>query len=195
MENYFSKKFTIDKNKIHLTQKNQHYFRVNFTSKKESALTFDITSSCCFTGHRDLPHNSVTEIYANLVHTLKILYKNYGVRTFISGGAIGFDLLAAEAVLELKRSYSDVKLIFALPCIDHTKKWGDAAVTKFRMLSLCADQTVYVSQYYYSGCMHVRNKYMLERSQFCIAYCKKTSGGSYHTLREAKKMNKTVLEL
>jgi uncharacterized phage-like protein YoqJ len=195
VENYFSKKFTIDKNKILLTQKNQHHFKVIFTSKKESDLTFNTAFTCCFTGHRDLPQNSVTEIYANLVHTLKILYENYRVKTFISGGAIGFDLLAAEAVLELKRSYPDAKLIFALPCIDHTKKWGDAAVTKFRLLSLCADQTVYVSQHYYTGCMQVRNKYMLEHSQFCIVYCKKTSGGSYYTLREAKKMNLNVIEL
>ena len=191
----FLRKFTIDKKKNRLTQKNEHKNQVKNTSKKETDLTHDPTHACCFTGHRDLPQNLIPQLRAQMYAELEKLYSFFGVKTFISGGAIGFDLLAAETVLELKRAHPEIKLIFALPCENHTKNWGDAATMKFRMLSLLADNTVYVSQNYYNGCMHVRNKFMLEHSEFCICYCKKTSGGSYYTLCAAKKMNKTIIEL
>lgn len=195
MENYFSKKFTIDNKCNPLTQKNKHQFLAKNRVKKELNLTYDINRCCCFTGHRDLPKNLIPQIRRDLDGHLEKLYTFYGVKAFISGGAIGFDMLAAEAVVELKHRYPDVKLIFALPCVEHTKKWSDSAVAKFRILSLYADEIIYVSQGYYTGCMHVRNKYMLENSEYCIAYCKKTGGGSYYTLNTAKKMNRTVIEL
>ena len=158
-------------------------------------MTDNIRCACCFTGHREIPKNLIPQIRSKLSAELQRLYTDFGVKTFISGGAIGFDLLAAETVVELKRLYPDVSLIFALPCENHTSKWGDAAISKFRVLSLYADETVYVSSTYYNGCMHVRNKFMLENSAYCIAYCKKTSGGSYYTLSLAKKMGRTTIEL
>ena len=39
-----------------------------------------------------------------------------GVTDFYDGGAIGFDMLAAETVIELKTEYPDIKLHMLLPC-------------------------------------------------------------------------------
>lgn len=41
-----------------------------------------------------------------------------GYLYFISGLALGFDIFAAEMVLEIKKEYPKIKLIAVLPCKD-----------------------------------------------------------------------------
>lgn len=43
---------------------------------------------------------------------------NYGYIYFISGMALGFDIIAAETVLQLKKDFPQIKLIAALPKIN-----------------------------------------------------------------------------
>lgn len=155
----------------------------------------DIKKVCCFTGHRDIPKSLVEQMRNDVDFEIEKHYIMYGVDTFISGGAIGFDLLAAEAVVQAKRRHPDIKLVFVLPCADHSKKWNDADITKLRVLCLYADEVITLSDSYYRGCMHQRNKFMLEHSTYCISYCKKSSGGTYFTLNLAKRLNKIITEL
>ncbi len=155
----------------------------------------DITKACCFTGHRDIPSALVEQLRNDIDFEIEKHYIIHGVTTFISGGAIGFDLLAAETVVQAKRRHPDIKLVFALPCADHSKKWSDADIAKLRVLSLYADEIVCLNESYHRGCMHQRNRYMLEHSAYCISYCKKSSGGTFYTLNLAKKMDKTITEL
>ena len=46
-----------------------------------------------------------------------------GYRRFYTGGALGFDTVAAIVILKLKNRYPDIKLILALPCSSQTKGW------------------------------------------------------------------------
>ena len=48
--------------------------------------------SCCFTGHRDVPIDKYGAIWTAVETEVMKLYKS-GVRTFITGGALGFDML------------------------------------------------------------------------------------------------------
>ena len=77
-----------------------------------------IAKTCCFTGHRDL-YDDAIEIKQNLKKAIITLIKN-DVSNFITGGARGFDTLAAETVIELKKSYPEIQLILALPCRTQT---------------------------------------------------------------------------
>lgn len=43
---------------------------------------------------------------------------------FGAGGALGFDTLAAQCVLSLRKRYSHIKLILVLPCTTQTKGWS-----------------------------------------------------------------------
>ncbi len=157
-------------------------------------LLTDITKACCFTGHRELPQE-LNSLRDEIRFEIEKHYLINGVTTFISGGALGFDMLAAEEVVRAKSIYPEIKLIFALPCSDHTKKWSAAQAARLRVLAGFADETICLSEHYYSGCMHARNRFMLENSAYCISYCRKTSGGTYYTLTLAKKMGKTVSEI
>ena len=47
-----------------------------------------------------------------------------GVTYFIAGGALVFDTLAAQTVLDLKKDYAQIKLILAIPCKNQSDKWS-----------------------------------------------------------------------
>lgn len=68
----------------------------------------------CFTGHRQLADQEADAVSAKLDLLLPKLYQQ-GYRRFFCGGALGFDTLAAEAVMRMQAAYSDVMLVMAIP--------------------------------------------------------------------------------
>ena len=150
---------------------------------------------CCFSGHRpsDLPwkfkEKGIRFLFFRfrLKTILKKLIRQ-GYTTFVSGMALGADLILAEEVLALRDKYIDIKLICAVPCYNQYAKWSEDDVTRYKFILNCADEIVYVSETdYYKGCMFERNKYMIENSSAILAvYNGKKYGGTYQTLRMAK---------
>ena len=68
-----------------------------------------------FTGHRELPGDTAP-LYDALLRHITALYDG-GCTDFVSGGAMGFDLLAAEAVLALRPLYPDMRLVKKSYCL------------------------------------------------------------------------------
>ena len=60
--------------------------------------------TCCFTGHRHLPAGEEEAIWQRVQEHLIPLLEQ-GVRYFGVGGALGFDTLVAEKLLELRGKY------------------------------------------------------------------------------------------
>ncbi len=142
---------------------------------------YNKNETCCFTGHRDIP----SALRQKIDHALKneiISAYGLGIRTFIAGGAIGFDMMAAQAVLSLKNSYPDITLTLAIPCRDHDAKWSNSAKSEFAEIKKNADEITYVSESYHQGCMFKRNRYMIDRSCICISYCTRSTGGTRYTV-------------
>lgn len=78
--------------------------------------------TCCFSMHRAIPPHDYNQIKKLLYDTINHLIK-IGIIYFGSGGALGFDTLAAQAVLELKKQYPIIKLIMVYPCKNQTLFW------------------------------------------------------------------------
>ncbi len=77
-----------------------------------------------------------------------------GTIFFLSGGAVGFDTFAAQAVLKAQKRSPKLKLIMALPCRNQEKYWSEADKQAYRHLLDKADEIVYVSEHpYFDGCM------------------------------------------
>lgn len=69
----------------------------------------------CFTGHRNIaPYTP--EMVFKWTKAIVTLLVSKGFKYFGTGGALGFDTLVAQAVLSLKETHPEVKLILALPC-------------------------------------------------------------------------------
>lgn len=63
--------------------------------------------TCCFTGHREIPSGQRRKIFARTEEAIEGLIKK-GYLYFGAGGALGFDTIAAFAVLKLKERYPTV---------------------------------------------------------------------------------------
>ena len=147
--------------------------------------------TCCFTGHRDIPEQNYEEIKKRTKEIVISLIEK-GVIYYIAGGARGYDTLAAETVSELKREYPKIRLILALPCKDQTKGWGEEDIRKYNRMKERADKVVYTAERYYKGCMHVRNRHLVDHSAYCVCYLEKDSGGTAYTVNYARKKGLAV---
>lgn len=149
---------------------------------------------CCFTGHRDIPPEQFQRIAGRLEETVREL-TGQGVDGFWAGGALGFDTLAARTVLRLREEYPHIKLFLALPCLSQTRGWKCGQVQTYEAIKESADEVVYVSREYTRGCMHQRNRYLVDHSGVCVCYLTKDTGGTAYTVEYARKKGLSVINL
>ena len=98
--------------------------------------------TCCFSGHRILPEESVEAIRKELGVVIDEYIKK-GYNQFISGGALGFDLLAAKLVTEKRKSDSEIRLVMVLPCRDQHIKWSRRDKMEYEEILDLADEVKY----------------------------------------------------
>ena len=146
----------------------------------------------CFTGHRIISRSDPA--LGRLDELLRLLYSQ-GYRDFLCGGALGFDLYAAECVVRLRETHPDVRLIFCLPCADQSARWKRADCSHYERLLYLSDETRVLSPRYYDGCMQSRNAYMVDRSSICVAYMARLHGGTLSTVRYAISQDVPVINL
>lgn len=150
--------------------------------------------TCCFTGHRQLPSEEQAEIANRLERVIAALYQK-GIRYYGAGGALGFDTLAAQTVLRLRESCPGMKLILVLPCLTQTRGWRPEDVTEYERIKAQADKVVYTDQQYAPGCMHRRNRHLVDHSGVCVCYLNRENGGTAYTVRYAEKQRLEVINL
>ena len=150
--------------------------------------------TCCFTGHREIPPEKRTEIVGQLERVIVSLYQR-DVWYYGAGGARGFDCLAAQTVLRLRESCPGMKLILVLPCLTQTRGWPAADVAEYERIKGLANKVVYTSQAYTAGCMHKRNRHLVDNSSVCVCYLNRESGGTAYTVRYAGKKGLEIINL
>lgn len=150
--------------------------------------------TCCFTGHRELPFWGKRKIAVRLEKTIIELI-GQGIRFYGAGGALGFDTLAAQTVLKLKKKYPDIKLILVLPCLTQTRGWPAKDVEEYERIKAQADKVVYTSQEYTKGCMFKRNRHLVDNSSVCICYLTKEDGGTAYTVTYAQRKKLNIINL
>lgn len=149
-----------------------------------------MTEVCTFTGHRNisgLDLNLLDRVILNLV-------KN-GCKRFLCGMAKGFDLAAAESVIQLKRDYPNVELVACIPCADQTDVFSAADKARYERVLHNCNKIITLSESYYQGCMHVRDRFMVDNSDTVLCYLRHNRGGTFYTVRYAEKIIKKVIEL
>lgn len=150
--------------------------------------------TCCFTGHREIPYGDLRKINKQTKLEIKRLIQN-GVTVFICGGAVGFDMLCGQIISKLKAKNKNIKLLLAIPCKDQDKYFSKDEKHEYKILLSNADEIIYTSESYFNGCMHKRNRYMVDNSKYIISYCTKNNGGSYYTREYAKSKNLTIINI
>ena len=138
-----------------------------------------MNKSVCFTGHRTIAEDKET-LSARLYALLERLVTEQKVTDFYTGGAVGWDALAALTVLKLRESYPEVKLHLVLPCPfeEQTKE--------------------FTSEHLGKNAMKIRNARLVElASDYCICYWnpKHYRSGTGQTVRMAQKKGIEVINL
>ncbi|MBQ8320449.1 MAG: DUF1273 family protein [Clostridia bacterium] len=143
--------------------------------------------ACALTGHRDLSGLDK----ALLKDELERLIKD-GVEVFYNGLALGFDLLAAEILLKLKKTYSHVKLIGCAPFPKQAKAYPAEEKKRYEKIVKCLDELVYVCDHYTKFCYFSRNDYMCERADVLLAFLRKQTGGTAYTVKRFQKKGRVI---
>lgn len=140
--------------------------------------------ACCFTGHRIINKKFLDSLPKQLETQIRLLIAD-GITDFISGGALGFDTLAAEAVLRLREEFPRIRLILALPCKDQTRAWSPADKARYEAICQSADDIHYTAERYSSTCMMRRNRFMVDNSSACVFYLTHQRSGTRQTVSYA----------
>lgn len=149
---------------------------------------------CSFTGHRRIAAAHAPYMADLLARSVGYAYSE-GCRDFMTGGALGFDTLAADAVLHLRETHPDVRLILCLPCRNQDVDWSESQRRKYREIAERADEVIYVSDRYTPTCMRERNLVLAERCDILIAYVGYSASGSAQTARMAERLGRRVYNI
>ena len=148
----------------------------------------------CFTGHRTIPMLKKWKIEKKLKDTLETLIEE-GYCFFGAGGALGFDTIAAQIVLNLKKRHPEIKLILVLPCKNQTRGWDEKDISAYESIIEQADKVVYTQEHYDRGCMFKRNRHLVDNSSVCVAYLTEEKGGTAYTVNYANQKGVKVINI
>jgi len=140
--------------------------------------------SCCFTGHRNIPTGKKKNVELLLEQLIKEKIAA-GYRIFCTGGALGFDTMAAQAVLKLRSRFTDIQLHLYLPYPTQRENWSEKDKAVYEQIKMLSDRCTYLCREYTPYCMSLRNRRLVDNSSACIAYCTQTTGGTVYTMNYA----------
>ncbi len=149
-------------------------------------LKFDRTVSAAFTGHRFYDFSQRVFIQERLTSAISEAY-DHGIRNFISGFALGIDLMAAQLVQSLKCNLPGISLTAAIPFEGQAERYNIYDKRVYRRLLELADKVIVLSDCYYSRCFLDRDEFMVENASYLIAYYDgREKGGTYYTVKKAR---------
>ena len=156
--------------------------------------SIDEIKTAFFTGHRNIDPTTSTEVSFVLDYLLKTM-ANAGITTFYAGGALGFDTIAALAVLRLKEKLPAIKLVLVLPCKNQTRFWTGEDVETYNFILSQADGVEYIAESYTSTCMHERNNRLVELGDIGVAFLEHSGGGTSYTVNHALNREKDIINV
>lgn len=136
--------------------------------------------------------NAVWQVTTLRAEIEKAIQKGY--KTFLCGMALGFDTICAETVIELKKNYTEIKLIGAIPCKTQDSKWADKDKSRYKELLQKLDgvRCIY-DEYIGAECMLERNRYIVNNSSLMIALFDGKAGGTQSTIDYAKQQGLDIV--
>lgn len=157
---------------------------------------------CCFTGYRPskLPFSLDREDdeyknFENVLFSEILKLTKEGCRTFYSGMAMGFDIIAAEAVLLLKKAYRDIdiKLVCVLPFEGQGDSFSYIWRERFYKILEECDEKLVLSDTYFQGCYQKRNEFMVDNCDFVLTWYDGKAGGTRNTLDYAARKQRYIV--
>lgn len=139
-----------------------------------------------FTGHREFDPEQLSEPLIRVIERLSASTRE--PLTFLSGMAMGFDMVAAEAVIEAREADHSIKLWCIIPYTDQAKFFDAENRSRHFKILEAADKVTTLQSDYTPEAFHRRNDFLVEQCDRVIAYWNgKRGSGTYYTVRIARK--------
>lgn len=171
-------------------------------------------TTVCFTGPRPsnmFGYNINSEPYMKLLtevqNIVRTLYHTENARTFIVGGAQGFDTICAIALYSLKSELKDINIILAIPFKKQDSEWPKDARDLYANVKAIVDEVVYVDTLpdyafspvalgeYHPNKYHLRNHYMVDKSEIVISYDNGKGTGTKNCVNYAIGKRRRIINL
>lgn len=163
--------------------------------KRKNMTKFDKAVSAAFTGHRFYNFSQQKVIRERLTKAILEAYE-HGISNFISGFAIGIDLMAAQIVQSLRPSCPGMTLTAAIPFRGQADRFKPGDRIVYDELIASADEVIILSEYYYTRCFLDRDEFMVENASLLIAfYDGREKGGTYYTFKKANCLGIPVVNI
>lgn len=158
--------------------------------------------TCAFTGHRpsklsylrNADHPDYRRLSDMLRATCLELYGE-GFTRFLSGMALGVDMLAAEVVLKVREEHPEVSLACVLPCRDQANRWREADRLRYQDILRQADEVVCLQESYSRFAMLARDRYLVKHSDCLLAVFNGSPGGTKYTVDCALRAGRRVVRI
>ena len=135
---------------------------------------------CTFFGHANAPK----EIEPIIKSTLIDLIENKDVTTFYVGNHGNFDYMVANVLQELSEIYS-IKYYVVLAYMPKKNEISDSH-------TLLPESIEFVHPKY---AISWRNKWMIDKSDYVVAYIRRNLGGAYNFTQSAIKNGKNIISI
>ena len=143
---------------------------------------------CCGFGHSD-NYNINTEKLSELLYT--IIHEHNVANFFISDFGF-FDQTFHSCVNNFKKTNSNIKLILVKPY--NTKELSNnSEYYKYTYDEIIIPE--FSANAYYKSAITIRNRWMIENSDFIISNVYRNFGGAYTAIKYAEKLEKNILYL
>lgn len=157
---------------------------------------------CAFTGYRpqkmpwgfDEKDLRCADFKRRVKDAIQSLYEQ-GYRHFISGGALGMDMFAAEAVVELRAVHPDMILEMVSPFDDQAAKWSPELRVRHDRLFEQADVTTATGHAYTKAALFRRNHYLVDNADLLLAAYDGQPSGTAMTCELARQYDVPVLTI
>ncbi len=157
--------------------------------------------SVAFTGYRRAKIErcanplSPLEIEERCYEAVEMLFES-GYNTFLSGGAEGFDLLAAKAVLRHKERGLDIKLVMVLPFASQEARYSYEDKELYRYVCEKADKVITLFDRFEHNYQFLkRNDFLIENSTCLICFYDGQRGGTMYTVGRAEKAGYPIINI
>lgn len=162
----------------------------------------DASTTVAFTGYRpekikkSQPNNDLLfgEIQARLLGTIHKL-ADRGYKTFLSGMAEGFDLMAANAVLLVRNTFPEIELVCVVPFPEQAQRFEPFWKAESARVIKEAQMVITISEQYHSVVFHRRNDFLVDNASVMVCYYDGQPGGTRYTVQLAEKKQLEIINI
>lgn len=166
-------------------------------------MDIDREKSVAFTGYRPAKMRVSSgnpdiekEVRTALGASIRQLYEQ-GFRYFLTGMAEGFDLWAADEVLNLAAAGEcpDARIVAVVPFRGQPARFADEYRVIYDRIIKAAYKTFYLSGDYFPECYYRRNDFLVNNSAAVLCYFDGLPGGTKYTFNKARKAGLPVYNI